>query len=51
VLVPLAPVGVALGHYLVRRSTPSLYYSVISAALVLVGAKLLWDGFSGLQAG
>jgi uncharacterized protein len=49
VLVPLAPVGVALGHYLVRRSTPSLYYSVISAALVLVGAKLLWDGFSGLQ--
>lgn len=44
VLVPLAPLGVALGHYLVRRSTPSLYYSVISAALVLVGAKLLWDG-------
>ncbi len=49
VLVPLAPMGVALGHYLVRRSTPSLYYSVISAALVLVGAKLLWDGFSALQ--
>jgi uncharacterized membrane protein YfcA len=49
VLVPLAPMGVALGHYLVRRSTPSLYYSVISAALVLVGAKLLWDGISALN--
>jgi uncharacterized membrane protein YfcA len=51
VLVPLAPLGVALGHYLVRRSTPSLYYSVISAALVLVGAKLLWDGIGALQNG
>jgi uncharacterized membrane protein YfcA len=49
VLVPLAPLGVALGHYLVRRSTPTLYYSVISAALVLVGAKLLWDGISALD--
>jgi uncharacterized protein len=49
VLVPLAPLGVALGHYLVRRSTPSLYYSVISAALVLVGTKLLWDGITALD--
>lgn len=51
VLVPLAPLGVALGHYLVRKSTPSLYYWVISAALVLVGAKLLWDGITSLDAG
>lgn len=47
-LVPLAPIGVAIGHFLVRRSTPGLYYTVISAALVLAGAKLLWDGISGL---
>lgn len=44
VLVPLAPLGVKLGHYLVRKSTPSFYYSVVSVCLVLVGAKLLWDG-------
>lgn len=50
VLVPLAPLGVALGHYLVRKSTPTFYYSVISAALVLVGAKLLWDGIRALAA-
>lgn len=50
VLVPLAPMGVKLGHYLVRRSSPSFYYSVVSFCLVLVGLKLLWDGVSGLGA-
>jgi uncharacterized protein len=49
VLVPLAPVGVKLGHYLVRRSAPSFFYSVTSFCLVLVGAKLLWDGVSALR--
>lgn len=48
-LVPLAPLGVALGHYLVRRSTPTFYYSLVSFGLVLVGAKLLWDGVSALD--
>jgi uncharacterized membrane protein YfcA len=48
VLAPLAPLGVKVGHYLVRRSTPSFYYAVVSFALVLVGAKLLWDGVTAL---
>lgn len=48
VLAPLAPIGVKVGHYLVRRSTPSFYYSVISFALILVGVKLLWDGITGM---
>jgi uncharacterized membrane protein YfcA len=47
-LMPLAPLGVKVGHYLVRRSTPTFYYTVISFCLVLVGAKLLWDGVSAL---
>ena len=47
-LVPLAPLGVKLGHYLVKRSTPSFYYAVISFFLVLIGAKLLWEGVSAL---
>jgi uncharacterized protein len=51
VLVPLAPLGVKLGHLLVRRSTPSFYYSVTSFCLVLVGAKLLWDGVTALGTG
>lgn len=44
VLVPLAPLGVSLGHYLVKRSDPTLYYRIISFFLLVVGAKLLWDG-------
>jgi hypothetical protein len=48
VLVPLAPLGVKFGHYLVKRSTPAFYYQVVSYCLVLIGAKLLWDGASAL---
>tara|TARA_R110002049_G_scaffold9801_4_gene49066 strand:- start:4276 stop:5028 length:753 start_codon:yes stop_codon:yes gene_type:complete len=48
VLVPLAPLGVMLGHYLVKRSTTRFYYQVVSICLVLIGAKLLWDGASPL---
>lgn len=45
-LVPLAPLGVAIGHYLVKVTDPTLYYRVISFFLMAVGAKLLWDGVS-----
>jgi uncharacterized membrane protein YfcA len=47
-LVPLAPLGVAVGHYLVRISNPAFYYRVISFFLLVVGGKLLWEGFGGL---
>lgn len=48
VLVPLAPLGVRIGHYLVKISNPSFYYKVISFFLIIVGAKLLWEGLTGL---
>lgn len=48
VLVPLAPLGVKLGHYLVRISNTGFYYRVISFFLVVIGAKLLWEGVGGL---
>jgi len=48
ILVPLAPLGVKLGHYLVIRSDPSFYYRVISIFLLVVGVKLLWEGVTGL---
>lgn len=47
-LVPLAPVGVKIGHYLVKLSTSSFYYAVVSLCLALIGGKLLWDGLSAL---
>ena len=46
VLVPLAPLGVRLGHFLVKRSNTEFYYRVISFFLLVVGAKLLYEGIS-----
>lgn len=48
VLVPLAPLGVRLGHFLVKRSATTFYYRVISVFLLVVGAKLLYEGVTGL---
>ncbi len=45
VLVPLAPLGVKLGHSLTKRSSPRFYYKVISVFLLVVGVKLLWEGY------
>ncbi|MCZ6830329.1 MAG: sulfite exporter TauE/SafE family protein [Gammaproteobacteria bacterium] len=42
VLMPLAPLGVKIGHWLVQRSDPEFYYRVISFFLVIVGVRLLW---------
>jgi uncharacterized membrane protein YfcA len=42
VLMPLAPLGVKIGHWLALRSEPGFYYRVISFFLVIVGARLLW---------
>jgi uncharacterized protein len=50
VLAPLAPVGIGLGVWLMRRMSQELFYRVAYAMLVLVGAKLLWDGVRGLAA-
>ena len=44
VLVPLAPLGVKVGHILVMRTRPSTYYGIISVFLIVVGLKLLWEG-------
>ncbi len=49
VLVPLAPLGVMIGNYLVKRTDPKLYYGIISVFLIVVGVKLLWEGAGGLS--
>ncbi len=48
-LVPIAPLGVLIGRQLVRISHPRFYYRVIALFLVVVGVKLLADGYSGLR--
>ena len=44
VLMPLAPIGVKIGHWAVTRTEPELYYRIISFFLIIVGVRLLWDG-------
>jgi uncharacterized membrane protein YfcA len=47
-LVPLAPFGIWLGVWLMRRLSQDLFYRLAYAMLAIVGAKLLWDGARGL---
>ena len=49
VLIPLAPIGVLVGRRLVRLSNPRFYYRVIAFFLWVVGCKLVYDGYTGLQ--
>ncbi len=50
VLAPLAPVGIGLGVWLLRRMSQEIFYRVAYTMLVVVGVKLLWDGVRGLAA-
>lgn len=45
VLLPLAPVGVAIGVFLARRIGQTLFYRFVYAGMLLTGLKLVWDGF------
>jgi uncharacterized membrane protein YfcA len=49
-LAPLAPFGIVLGVWLMRRLSQEVFYRVAYTMLALVGAKLLWDGVRGLAA-
>jgi len=48
VLLPLAIASTWAGVLLVRRVSGERFYKLIYLLLVLVGAKLVWDGVSGL---
>ena len=48
VLVPLAPVGVRLGYFLLHRISEQLVYRLCYFFLFVVGGKLLYDGISGV---
>ncbi len=48
VLMPLAPVGVRLGHWLVRHTDTRVFYAVCYTFLLIVGAKMLFEGLGYL---
>ncbi|KAB7646510.1 sulfite exporter TauE/SafE family protein [Polymorphobacter fuscus] len=48
VLMPLAIVATWAGVRLVRRVDAANFYRIIYALMVVVGAKLIWDGATGL---
>lgn len=47
ILIPLAPVGVLLGVWLVKRIDQTLFFRIIYGLIFCVGLKLLWDGLVG----
>lgn len=48
VLMPLAPIGVKIGVWLLHRASQSLVYSLCYLFLFLSGCKLFWDGGAAL---
>jgi uncharacterized membrane protein YfcA len=48
-LAPLAPVGIFLGYQMMRRVNERLFYRICYALLLVVGMRLLWEGFTALR--
>ncbi len=46
-LVPLAPLGVWIGVWLVKRVDPTWFYRLAYLGMAAAGFKLLWDGLAG----
>lgn len=44
VLMPIAPLATLAGAWLVRRMKPDIFYPLMYAMVLFVGAKLIWDG-------
>ncbi len=47
-LAPLAPVGIWVGYSLMRRVPEELFYRICYALLLVVGLRLLWEGFAAV---
>ena len=50
-LMPIAPLGVWLGFYLLHKVTENFIYQISYFFLIVVGIKLMFEGGSGLLAG
>ena len=47
VLMPLAPIGVLIGVWLVNRINQDMFYRILYGIIFCVGLKLLWDAGHG----
>jgi uncharacterized protein len=48
ILAPLAPIGILLGVWLVKRVNPKVFYTLCYCFLLITGCKLLYDGVNRL---
>jgi uncharacterized membrane protein YfcA len=48
VMMPVAILSTLLGVWLIRKIDPARFYGLIYLLMVLLGAKLLWDGATAL---
>lgn len=46
VLLPLAPIGVALGVWINRKVSNDLFYNIVYTMIFLVGLMLFWQAFN-----
>jgi len=46
VLLPLAPIGVSIGYYLHKRTSPKSFYQIFNFFLFMTGCKLIFDGMA-----
>ena len=46
-LAPLAPIGIGLGAWLHHRVDQLIFFRIVYASLLVLGAKLVWDGLNG----
>jgi len=43
-LIPIAPIGVLIGVWLVKRINQKVFYKILYTLIFIVGVKLIWDG-------
>jgi uncharacterized membrane protein YfcA len=48
VLMPVAPLTIFAGAWIVRRMNQEIFYPVMYVTVLIVGAKLLWDGMAAM---
>ncbi|WP_026942214.1 sulfite exporter TauE/SafE family protein [Hellea balneolensis] len=46
ILIPLAPIGVLIGVWLIKRIDQDVFYRILYGLIFAVGVKLLWDGLA-----
>ena len=47
-IVRLSPVGIYMGYQMMRRVNERLFYRICYGLLLVVGMRLLWEGFTGV---